>query len=65
MCIDPLNSPLLTRAYAGQPQLLIEAVGEMFRIKEMACRLMRNPIDGKGDLNAAPTFEIAAVAVEV
>ena len=54
---------LATRAYAGQPQLLIEAVGEMFRIKEMACHLMRNPMDAKGGLNAAPTFEMAAVEV--
>ena len=56
---------LLTRAYAGQPQLLIEAVGEMFRIKEMACHLMRNPMEGKGKEHAAPTFEMASVAVEV
>ena len=28
---------LLTRAFTGQPELLIEAVGEMFRIKEMTC----------------------------
>ncbi len=56
---------MLTRAYAGQPQMLIEAVGEMFRIKEMMCQLMRNPIKGQGGEHAAPTFEMAAVAVEV
>ena len=55
---------MLTRSFAGQPQLLIEAVGEMFRIKEMACQLMRNPIDGTTE-HAGPTFEIASVAVEV
>ncbi len=51
---------MLTRAYGGQPQLLVEAVGEMFRIKEMANHLMRQPIDGKSGVNAAPTFEIGA-----
>ena len=55
---------MLTRAYDGQPQLLIEAVGEMFRIKELALQLMRNPI-GKGGEHAAPTFEMAAVSVGV
>ena len=56
---------MLTRAFDGQPQLLIEAVGEMFRIKELALQLMRNPIGRTGDVNGAPTFEMAAVAVEV
>jgi len=56
---------MLTRAYAGQPQMLIEAVGEMFRIKELMCQLMRNPIKAQGGEHAAPTFEMAAVAVEV
>jgi hypothetical protein len=56
---------MLTTAFAGRPQLLIEAVGEMFRIKEMACRLMRNPITETGGEHAAPTFEMSAVAVEV
>ena len=54
---------MLTRAFAGQPQLLIPAVGEMFRIKELALQLMRNPIEGKKGEHAAPTFETAAVAV--
>ena len=53
---------LLTRAYSGQPQLLIAAVGDMFRIKGLFLQLMRNPIDEKGKLHAAPPFEIAAVA---
>ena len=35
---------MLSKSFSGQPQLLIPAVGEMFRIKEMACQLMRNPI---------------------
>ena len=53
---------LLTRAFTGQPQLLIEAVGGMFRIKELAYQLMRNPIDGASGLSAAPTFEMAPPA---
>lgn len=50
---------LLTRAFRGEPALLMEAVGGMFRIKEMIYQLMRHPIDGTEDVNAAPTFEIA------
>ncbi|MCZ8205833.1 ferritin-like protein [Gemmatimonas sp.] len=49
---------LLTRAYGGEPQLLIPAVGDMFRIKELCLRLMRNPIDDDGGVHAAPTFEM-------
>lgn len=49
---------MLTRAFTGEPQLLIAAVGEMFRIKELALHLIRNPIDAKGKVNAAPTFEM-------
>jgi hypothetical protein len=56
---------MLTRAFAGQPELFIPAVGEMFRIKEMACQLMRHPLDGQRGVNAAPTFEMAAAAAEV
>lgn len=50
---------LLTRAFQGQPQLLMEAVGGMFRVKEMIYQLMRHPIDGGSGLTAAPTFEVA------
>jgi hypothetical protein len=56
---------LLTTAFTGQPSLLVEAVGEMFRIKELACQLMRNPLNEESDVHAAPTFEISAAAVEV
>jgi hypothetical protein len=55
---------MLTRAFTGQPALLIEAVGEMFRIKEMALHLIRTPIDSRGRTHAAPTFELAATVVE-
>jgi hypothetical protein len=36
-------------------------VGGMFRIKELASQLMRNPIPGGDGLNAAPTFEMELV----
>lgn len=50
----------ITQAFSGQPELLIEAVGDMFRIRETASRLMRNPIPGANGLNAAPTFEMSS-----
>ena len=49
---------LLNRSFNGQPQLLIEAVGGMFRIKELMYRLMQQPINGKDGEHGAPTFEI-------
>jgi hypothetical protein len=49
---------MLTRAFRGEPNLLIEAVGEMFVLKELAYRLTRQPIDGAGTPHAAPTFEM-------
>jgi len=48
----------LTRAFQGEPELLIPAVGDMFQLKELALKLMRQPIPGER-LHAAPTFEIA------
>lgn len=48
---------LLTRAFQGEPQLLTQAVGDMFALKELAYELMRQPIDGSGTPHAAPTFE--------
>ena len=55
---------LLTRAFTGQPDLLVEAVGEMFRIKEAAYQLVRNPLDEAGTVYAAPTFEILSPTAE-
>jgi hypothetical protein len=52
----------LTRAYTGSPELLIEAVADMFRLREQMTALIRNPIPGSDGVNAAPTFELAAVA---
>jgi hypothetical protein len=50
---------LLTRAYNGRPALLIDAVVEMFRVRDQMTRLMHNPIPGQSQVNAAPTFEMA------
>jgi hypothetical protein len=54
---------LLTRAYGGSPDLLIEAVADMFRLRELMTALMHNPIPGQDGVNAGPTFELAPVAV--
>jgi hypothetical protein len=48
---------LLTDAYNGKPQLLVEAVPKMFEFRNLIVRLVRNPLPGS-DLYAAPTFEI-------
>lgn len=53
---------LVTDAYNGRPELLIEAVVEMFRLRDGMTSLMRNPIPGADGLTAAPTFEVAALA---
>ena len=45
---------MLTRSFRGEPDLLIEAVGEMFVLKELAYRLTRQPIDGAGDAARGP-----------
>lgn len=47
---------LLTQAFNGEPEKLIDAVGSMFRFKEWTYQLMRQPL-GDG-AHAAPTFEI-------
>jgi hypothetical protein len=51
----------LTRAYSGSPELLLDAVPEMFRIRDAMLRLIRNPIPGLEGVNASPTFEVSAV----
>ncbi len=45
-------------AFTGQPELLIPAVGGMFRLKELASQLMRNPIPGKDGVHAAPIYRL-------
>lgn len=49
---------LLTRAFNGEPNLLVDAVGDMFRLKDLIYQLMRQPLGDGSGLNAAPTFEI-------
>jgi hypothetical protein len=51
---------LLTRAFNGQPELLQDAVCDMFRLRDRFTRLVRNPLPGSDGLHAAPTFEIPA-----
>jgi hypothetical protein len=48
----------VTRAYGGRPELLIEAVWRMFRIRDEMDQLIRNPIPDRPGMNAAPTFEL-------
>ncbi|MCL3996205.1 ferritin-like domain-containing protein [Streptomyces lavenduligriseus] len=45
-------------AYNGQPDLLLKAVWEMFRVRDSMNRLIRNPLTGHPGKNAGPTFEI-------
>lgn len=53
---------LMTRAFNGEPALLVEAVWHMFRLRDGFNRLMRNPLPGGGGLHAAPTFEVPVLA---
>ncbi|MCW2765457.1 MAG: hypothetical protein JWO11_1416 [Nocardioides sp.] len=46
----------LTEAFSGRPDLLLPAVGDMFRIKELASQIIRNPMPGAAGVNAAPVF---------
>ncbi|MEA5515807.1 ferritin-like protein [Nodularia sp. UHCC 0506] len=43
-------------SFDGHPEKLIPAVGGMFRLKEQANNLIRNPIPGMNGINAAPIF---------
>jgi hypothetical protein len=52
---------LLTRAFNGSPRLLLDAVWDMFRLRDKAARLVHNPINGRDGVHAAPTFEIPGV----
>jgi Ferritin-like len=53
---------LLTHAYTGEPSLLVDAIASMFRLRDLMTQLIHNPIPGLPHTNAAPTFEIAALA---
>lgn len=54
---------LLTDAFNGSPEQLVPAVGDMFRIKEQAVHLIRQPLPGRDGQNAAPTFEMPGTEV--
>jgi rubrerythrin len=49
----------ITDAFNGKPDDLTAAVGEMFRIRDKALVLMRNPLPSEPKLNGAPTFEVS------
>jgi len=49
---------VLTKAYGGEPQLLLGAVPQMFGVRNLILQLLHNPFPGKPDFQAAPTFEI-------
>jgi hypothetical protein len=53
---------LLTTAFNGSPALLVDAVAQMFRLRDGMLQLMRTPIPGEAGVNAAPTFEVAGLA---
>lgn len=52
----------LTQAYNGRPELLIEAVWRMFRVRDAMLLLIRNPLPGGNGVHAGPTFEIGAAS---
>lgn len=45
-------------AFDGHREKLIPAVGGMFRLKEQASNLIRNPITNMDGVNAAPIFRL-------
>lgn len=51
-------------AFNGQPDLLLKAVWEMFRIRDSMNRLIRNPLAGHPGKSAGPTFELYAAEEE-
>ncbi|WHA44031.1 ferritin-like domain-containing protein [Agrobacterium larrymoorei] len=56
---------LLTRAYNGEPKLLLEAVPLMFEFRNLMLELLRNPLPNHPGLFGSPTFEIPGVEVPV
>ncbi|WP_440906208.1 ferritin-like domain-containing protein [Catenovulum sp. SX2] len=49
---------LVNQAFRGQQDLLLGAVCDMFRLKEHATQLIRNPIPNDPNHNGGPTFEM-------
>ena len=45
-------------AFEGRPEMLLPAVGGMFRLKYLAEQLIKNPIPGKDGVNAAPIYRL-------
>ena len=41
---------------------MFDAIADMFRLRDLMTQLIHNPLPGVPDTNAAPTFEIAALA---
>lgn len=56
---------LVTQAYNGKPNLLLEAVPKMFKLRNKITQLIHNPLPGTASVNAAPTFEINNAPAEV
>jgi hypothetical protein len=50
---------LLTTAYNGMPELLLQAVPQMFRLRDAMYQLIHHPMPGEESSNAGPTFEMA------
>jgi hypothetical protein len=48
----------LTLAYNGNPGILMQAVPQMFHLRDKIMQLMHNPLPGVEGQNAAPTFEM-------
>lgn len=48
----------IEESFNGEREKLIPAVGSMFRLKELASHLIRNPIPGKKGVHAAPIFRL-------
>ena len=44
-------------SFNGHPEQLLPAVGSMFRLKELASSLIRNPIPGLNGVNAGPVYK--------
>lgn len=43
-------------AFNGRPEKLLPAVGGMFKLRDLATMLIRNPIPGRDRVNAAPIY---------
>ncbi len=47
----------IEHSFNGHPEYLLPAVGSMFRLKELATSLIRNPIPGLRGVNAGPIYK--------